>query len=205
MQRSPSLTCMPSSPTQQSYEVRFDWGLEGLSSIAPGAGVIVLVDVLRSETDAAASALAAAAAGFGVPVIAADLRNFSAAARWILDRQQALGRRANVAVVAAGERRGDDALRPAVEDQLAAGALVGALSDLGIDACSPEAAVASAGFAGLRRAAGHLLTASVTARELAAAGRLDEVKEAARLDASTAVPVLHDGVLRAGSPERPQE
>ncbi|HEY0248436.1 MAG TPA: 2-phosphosulfolactate phosphatase [Gryllotalpicola sp.] len=253
----------PAETTQTSYEVRFDWGIEGLRSIAPGAGVIVFVDTISFTTtvelatglgleiepyptvDRAAAAtyavgigaklaarrgepglslspssmtaenvagfgaaravvislngsrVAAAAAGFDVPVVAANLRNYSAVARWVLARQERVGRRLNVAVVASGERRADDTLRPAVEDQLGAGAVVGALAALGIDACSPEAAVAAASFDALHGAAGHLLTASVSARELDAVGQLEDVRIAARLDVSDVVPVMRDGVFRA--------
>jgi 2-phosphosulfolactate phosphatase len=189
----------PADLTQQSYEVRFDWGAEGARSIAPGAGVIAVVDAVTVSLDG--SRVPAAAAAFGVPVVAASLRNYSAVARWVLAHQRRLGRRANVAVVAAGERRADDTLRPAVEDQLAAGALVGALAELGIDACSPEAAVASAAFGAMRRSVGHLLTASVSARELVAVDQLEEVRIAAQLDVSDIVPVLRDGVFRAERPE----
>ena len=178
--------------TQTSYEVRFDWGLEGLRSIADGAGVIVVVDVLSPDHER----WAADASGYGVPVVAADLRNFSAVARWVLAHQQRLGRRANVAVIASGERRADGTMRLAVEDQLAAGAVIGAFAALGIDACSPEAAVAAASFDALRRAVGHLLTASVSARELAEVGRLEDVRIAAQLDVSDTVPVMRDGVFR---------
>ncbi|MFC4242462.1 2-phosphosulfolactate phosphatase [Gryllotalpicola reticulitermitis] len=253
----------PAEKTQTSYEVRFDWGVDGLRSIADGAGVIIVIDTISftttvelatglgleiepfPTTDRAAAAeyaasvgaklaarrgepglslspssmtaekvaefgapravvnslngsrVTAAAAEFGVPVVAANLRNFSAVARWVLAYQQQIGHRVNVAVVAAGERRADDTLRPAVEDQLGAGAVVGALAALGIDACSPEAAVAAGGFDALRRAVGHLLTASVSARELAAVDQLADVKLAAQLDVSTVVPVMRDGVFRA--------
>jgi 2-phosphosulfolactate phosphatase len=253
----------PAEHTQQSYEVRFDWGIEGLRSIAPGAGVIVFIDTISFTTtvelatghgleiepfpnldrEAAAeyaatvgaklaarrgdpglslsptsmtaekiaefgapravvislngSRVAADAAGYGVPVVAANLRNFSAVARWVLAYQQQLGHRATVAVVASGERRADDTLRPAVEDQLAAGAVIGALAAQGIDACSPEAAVAAASFDAMRGAVRHLLTASVSARELAAVGQLDDVRIAAQLDVSQTVPVMRDGVFRA--------
>jgi len=253
----------PAEHTQTSYEVRFDWGIEGLRSIAPGAGVIVFIDTISFTTtvelatalglevepyptldrDAATayaaavgaklaarrgepglslsptsmtaenaaefdaprvvvislngSRVAADAAGYAVPVVAANLRNFSAVARWVLAHQEQLGQRAKVAVVASGERRVDDTLRPAVEDQLAAGAVIGALAALGIDACSPEAAVAAASFEALRPAVRHLLTASVSARELAAVGQLDDVKIAAQLDVSDVVPVMRDGVFRA--------
>jgi 2-phosphosulfolactate phosphatase len=253
--------------TQSSYEVRFDWGPEGLRSIADGAGVIVVIDTIsftttvelgvghgleiepfpnvdRSAAEAYAASIGAkvaarrgepgvslsptsmtaenvaafgaqraivvslngsrvssAAAQFDVPVIAANLRNFSAVAAWILDHQHRLGRRAVVAVVAAGERRADDTLRPAVEDQLAAGALIGALAKVGIDACSPEAAVAAASYDALHRAAGHLLTASVSARELASVGQLDDVTIATHADSSTVVPVMRGGVFRAAGAE----
>lgn len=253
----------PDDLTQQSYEVRFDWGAEGARSIAPGAGVVVIIDTISFTTtvelgvghgleiepfpsvdrEAAAvhaarigakvaarrgepgvslsptsmtaenvadfgakravivslngSRVSAAAAALGIPVVAANLRNYSAVARWILAYQEQLGRRVNVAIVASGERRADDTLRPAVEDQLAAGALIGALAAVGIDACSPEAAVAAASFDAMRRAVGHLLTASVSARELAAVDQLDDVRIAAALDVSATVPVMRDGVFRA--------
>jgi 2-phosphosulfolactate phosphatase len=253
----------PAEKTQSPYEVRFDWGIEGLRSIADGVGVIVVIDTISFTTtvelatalglevepfptlDRGAAAayaesvgarlagrrgdpglslsptsmtaenvaafgapravvislngsrVAAEAGRYGVPVVAANLRNFSAVARWVLDHQRQLGQRAKVAIVASGERRADDTLRPAVEDQLAAGAVVGALAHLGIDASSPEAAVAAAGFEALRRAAGHLLTASVSARELAAVDQLEDVRIAARLDVSDVVPVMRDGVFRA--------
>lgn len=253
----------PAETTQTSYEVRFDWGIEGLRSIADGAGVIVFIDTISFTTtvelatglgleiepyptldrEAAAayaesvgaklagrrgeaglslsptsmtaenaaafgarravvislngSRVAADAARYGVPVVAANLRNFSAVARWVLAHQERLGRRANVAVVASGERRADDSMRPAVEDQLAAGAVVGALAALGIDASSPEAAVAAASFDAMRGAVRHLLTASVSARELAEVGQLDDVRIAAQLDVSEVVPVMRDGVFRA--------
>jgi 2-phosphosulfolactate phosphatase len=38
------------TPSQTKYEVRFDWAAEGLKSIAPGAGVIVIVDAISFTT-----------------------------------------------------------------------------------------------------------------------------------------------------------
>jgi 2-phosphosulfolactate phosphatase len=38
------------TPTQSMYEVRFDWAVEGLTSIAPDAGVIVVVDAISFST-----------------------------------------------------------------------------------------------------------------------------------------------------------
>ena len=40
----------PDEPTQQRYEVRFDWGREGLRSIAHGAGAIVVIDAISFTT-----------------------------------------------------------------------------------------------------------------------------------------------------------
>jgi len=251
------------TPTQTRYEVRFDWGASGLRSIAPEAGVIVVVDSIsftttvelavasglsvtpfagsRAEAETAelgdavlagrrgeagitlsptritpdavaaiapatrvvmpsfnGSRVSALAAEYGVPVIAAGLRNRSAVAAWILRYQEQHGDRVRVAIIASGEVREDDSVRFAVEDQLAAGAIVDALAEVGIDYSSPEAAAACAAFTGLRRAVGHLYTASVTAQQLIEAGQGDDVRLAAQADASTTVPVLVDGAFVAG-------
>lgn len=105
---------------------------------------------------------------FGRTVVGGRLQNAAAVARWVLARQeQAGGTRFHVAVVAAGATRPDGSLRFAVEDLLAAGAIIDEISALGIDHSSPEAAAAAAAATGLRRATRHLLTASATARESA--------------------------------------
>lgn len=243
------------TPTQSKYEVRFDWGREGLAGIAQGAGAIVIVDSLSFTTtvglaveqgldvlpfdgvgepaDAAArvgahlagprgaagltlspssitaenvaaiapqtrllvpslngSRLAVAAAAFGVPVIAASLRNRTAVAQWILQQQVATGDRLRVAVVAAGEARDDGSIRFAVEDLLVAGAVIDALAAVGIDYAAPEAAAACAAFVGLKRATGHLLTASVTGQVLIDGGDRVDVEIAGKADVSSVVPVL---------------
>ncbi|MEO8907919.1 MAG: 2-phosphosulfolactate phosphatase [Microbacteriaceae bacterium] len=249
--------------TQSMYEVRFDWAVEGLNSIAPDAGVIVVVDAISFTTtvelavthgltvlphsghgsaadaaDAAGAALGeprghagvslspssitpesvagiapftrvlmpslngsrvcAAAAAFGVPVVAATLRNRAAVARWILARQAEHGTRLRVAVVAAGEVRADGTTRFAVEDLLTAGAVVDALASFGVDYCSPEAAAACAAYTGLARASGHLLTASVSGQQLIEDGQRADVELAAQLDVSDTVPVLLDRAFVAG-------
>ncbi|MGX5697667.1 2-phosphosulfolactate phosphatase [Agromyces soli] len=132
-----------------------------------------------------------------VVVLAASLRNRSAVARRILGLQEERGTRLSVAVIAAGELDESDRLRFAVEDQLAAGAVIDALVALGIDHTSPEAAVACASFEGLRRAVVHLTSASGSAVQLRELGFGDDVRPASELDASTVVPELHDGVFRA--------
>ncbi len=128
------------------------------------------------------------------------LRNATAVARTVYAEQERRGARTSIAIVACGEltgRAADAHLRFAVEDQLGAGAIVDALGTLGIDHTSPEAAVAGESFRALSRAARHLVTASGSGRELADAGRVDEVVAAAAVDAASVVPVLRGGVFRA--------
>jgi Phosphosulfolactate phosphohydrolase and related enzymes len=250
------------TPTQSKYEVRFDWGSEGLSSIAQGAGVIVVVDSISFTTtvglavehglevvpfdgngeaaDAASRAdavlagprgasgltlspssitpenvaaiapktrllvsslngsrLSAAAAAFGVPVVAASLRNRTAVAQWILQHQVAGGSRLRVAIIAAGETRAEGSIRFAVEDLLVAGSVIDALAAVGIDYAAPEAAVACAAYLGLKRATGHLLTASVTGQQLIEAEARVDVELAGRLDVSEVVPVLGESGFHA--------
>ena len=146
------------------------------------------------------SRLSALAASFGVPVLAASLRNRTAVARWILEHQRALGHRVRVAVVAGGEVRDDETVRFSVEDLLTAGAVIDALGSFGIDACSPEAAAACAAYTGLSRATRHLFTASTSGVELRADGQGADVELAAQTDVSDTVPVLVDGVFRRADP-----
>ena len=203
---------------QSTYQVRLEWGVDGLARLAP-AEIVVVVDVLRFSTtvidavqrgeryrlDAAAhavsingAAVAAAAADAGALVLLGALTNASAVAAAALAEQQRRGARTSIAVIAAGELGSvEDRLRFAVEDQLGAGAVVDALGVLGIDHTSPDAAVAAESFRALRRAAKHLLTASGSGLELIERGRRDEVLAAAAVDAASLVPVLRDGVFRA--------
>ncbi|WP_281884850.1 2-phosphosulfolactate phosphatase [Agromyces rhizosphaerae] len=129
-------------------------------------------------------------------VIAASLRNRTAVARHIHAYQEERGARTSVAIIAAGEQWPDGSLRVSVEDQLTAGAVVDALMELGIDHTSPEAAVASAAYTGLGRAAHHLISATGSARELTADGRRADVAFATKADVTDLVPVLQGGVFR---------
>lgn len=203
---------------QSSYQVRFEWGVAGLQRLAP-ADIVVVVDVLRfssTVTDAVASgrtvsstdaadwsrngAAVVAAAGDATVLIGA-LRNASAVARAVAEMQNRRRQRTSVAVIAAGELTDAGDLRFAVEDQLGAGAIIAALSDLGADHTSPEAAAACESARGLRRAMRHLLTASgsgkVLAAGVAATARIEaagliptEAAAAAEVDATDVVPVL---------------
>jgi 2-phosphosulfolactate phosphatase len=146
-------------PLEQSrYQVRFDWGVEGADAIAADADVTVWVDALQDDGAFDIGRMPA-----GGAIIAADFRSARAAALWAVKRQADVGRRIVIAVVAAGTRRPTGRFRFAVEDQLAAGAVIAALGKLGLDATSPEAAAAEAAFLGLSRAVSHLVSASVSA------------------------------------------
>ncbi|HEY9425415.1 MAG TPA: hypothetical protein VIP54_11520 [Microterricola sp.] len=180
---------------QTKYQVRFDWGAEGAARIAPDADILVWVDVLGSFEGNALDSLAVLPPQ--AAVLSAGFRTASAAARWITERQHALGRRAMIAVVAAGGAAAAEAqgggIRFAVENQLAAGAVIDALATLGTDYCSPEAAASCAAFTGLRGAVAHLLTASASAQQLVAAG-VDPavIRAAGALDAGDALTILRD-------------
>lgn len=143
--------------------------------------------------------LTAAAAATGAHVLAGCLRNASAVAAKALEL--AAGR--PVGVIPGGERWGIDLLgegqkfgplRPCVEDQLGAGAIVAALAHHG-RTVSAEAAVAAAAYAGTDVA--QALRACSSGRKLATAGHPDDVELAAQVDVSTTVPTLHEKILEA--------
>ncbi len=209
---------MPQPFDQSSYQVRFEWGVAGLERLAP-ADVVVVVDVLRfssTVTDAAAAGrtvsltdagtwsrngAAVAAAAREATVLIGSLRNAAATARAVLEIQTRRQQRTSVTVIAAGELTDAGDLRFAVEDLLGAGTIIAALSDLGADHTSPEAAAACESARGLRRALRHLLTASGSAKEIVAGVQATakmeaagltptDPKAAAEVDATDAVPVL---------------
>jgi hypothetical protein len=173
--------------TQQKYQVRFAWGTGGAARTAPGAHLVVWIDVLpaRATRDDGARrrALRALAAQLpdGPEVVLGHLGNAAAVAERVTRLQDKRGDRCVVAIVAAGRHHppGDDAAEAAgeaadvpeapdfaVEDFLAAGAVVDALAEVGIDHTSPEAAAACAAYTGLRRAVKHLVSASEAAAAL---------------------------------------
>jgi hypothetical protein len=143
---------------QARYQIRFDWGLDGAAAIATDADVLVWVDAIATSPVLDTGQLPA-----GPSVIAASLTSAASTAASIVGMQHDRRQRLVIAVVAAGERRPSGSMRYAVEDLLAAGAVVHHLGQLGIDATSPEAAVCEAAYRDLQQAIGHLLTACVTA------------------------------------------
>jgi len=205
---------------QSRYQVRLEWGVDGVRRLAH-SDIVVVVDVLRFSStvsrevaagrsvplDASAhavsingAAIAAAAAEAGATVMLGCLRDASAVASAVFAEQTARAARTSVAVIAAGELTGRERGAPvrfAVEDQLGAGAVVDALAALGIDHTSSEAAAACEAFRGLRGAVRHLLTASGSGQELLERDARDEVLAAAEIDADATAPVLVDGVFRA--------
>lgn len=175
---------------QAKYQVRFDWAADGARAIAGDADVVIWADTIGVSAIAAPPPALAAIPGRGA-VVAAGLASAAAVASWALAEQVRLGRRAMIAVVAAGGSTASGSTRFAVEDLLAAGAVIDALAALGIDYSSPEAAAACAAFTGLRGAVAHLLTASVSGQELVSAGASPaEIAPAGRLGTVDAVEVL---------------
>jgi 2-phosphosulfolactate phosphatase len=142
------------------------------------------------------SAVSAALAACGVPVVAACLRNARAAAAWLLAAGFATPDRP-VAVIAAGERWPDGSLRPGIEDLLGAGALLAKLEGSGATLAA-EASVAALSIKTLSGAeVAHLVRESVSGRELGAAGHNEDVELAVALDADDGVPVMMPGEPRA--------
>jgi 2-phosphosulfolactate phosphatase len=234
---------------QGNFDVRCEWGAEGVAQLAAGSDALIIVDVLSFSTCvsiavdhgawvypfagsmAEAQAFAAQqgallatkdrrAPGYtlspsslmgipaetrlvlpspngsrlstlcgATPAFAGCLRNARAVAR----AAQRLGRR--VSVIPAGERwRPEDALRPALEDWLGAGAIIHHLSG----AKSLEAQAAEALFLTFHERLHDCLTQIGSGRELIEQGFSNDVRLAAELDVSAAAPRLVAGAYRMG-------
>ncbi|CAM3304083.1 putative 2-phosphosulfolactate phosphatase [Arthrobacter ulcerisalmonis] len=248
---------------QLPYTVRFEWGHDGATTVAPGADLAVVVDVLSFSTcvsvaldrgaevipypwkdtsaeDFAAhhdahlagprdggglslspaslreaeslgrvvlpspngSTLCHGLAGEVALVAATCLRNAAATAEWIAENLPA---DAVIAVIAAGEQWPDGTLRPAIEDQVGAGAFIAALAaarGAGLDGdagywqgFAPEAVAAAALFDAVEPNLREFLQGCSSGRELIGAGFADDVDIAAELDDSDAVAILAGGVF----------
>ncbi len=162
------VTNLTNPSLQAQYQVRLDWGTIGANRLRTDADIVLWVDALKT---------APMPRDLGISVTC-DVNNRTAVAAWVLSEQVRRGQRTSIALIAAGLPDGGFA----VEDFLAAGALVDALAAVGIDFCSPEAASAAAAFTGLSGAVGHLITASVTGRQLVADGKRELVVAAGKID-----------------------
>jgi 2-phosphosulfolactate phosphatase len=91
-----------------------------------------------------------------------------------------------IVVIAAGERWPDGTLRPAVEDWMAAGAIISHLKTTR----SPEAESAQATFLGVQGSLVESLRRSSSGRELVERGFEEDILYAADLDVSAIAPIL---------------
>jgi 2-phosphosulfolactate phosphatase len=154
-------------------------------SLSPSAlrGIPAGMRMVLPSRNGSAIAFAAREAGFAT-IIAGCLRNAEAVANLIGER--------DTAIIAGGERWPDDSLRFAIEDWVAAGAIIARLPH----SRSAEAEAAVAAFERLRGdLAGHLAV-SISGRELIDAGWADDVDVATELDADDVVPILDGNAFR---------
>lgn len=119
----------------------------------------------------------------GGKVIAACLRNAGAVARYI--RQQG----GIVTVIASGERWPNGTLRPAIEDMIAAGAILEQLSEHSL---SPEAQIAVSAYRSAKDTLLSTLLRSGSGQELTSIGYSEDVRIAAAHNVSEVVPVLNE-------------
>jgi 2-phosphosulfolactate phosphatase len=141
------------------------------------------------------SAICAAAAATGLPVLAGCLRNAPAVGRWLTGQGYGSAD-APIGVIAAGERWPDGTLRPGVEDQLGAAAILDALATVP-GGLSVEAAVALAALASIPDVPAAV-RGCVSGRELVETGYAEDVEIAASVGVSRVVPVLRNGFFTAG-------
>lgn len=161
---------------QRSREMPYSLSPDSLTSLPSGARLL-----LPSPNGAALVAQAQEISE--ATIVAACLRNATAVGTFIRERFDG----GIIAVVAAGERWPDGGMRPSLEDDLGAGAV---LSCLNREAASPEAGFAAQGFFAARARLSNLLEQSVSGRELIASGYENDVARASELDISQVVPFV---------------
>ena len=234
---------------QCEFDIRCEWGENGVASLAPISDAIIIVDVMSFST----AVVVAAARGASVypyrwkddsriafagsvnaelagprgrtkyslspvslmsipngarlvlpspngstlslstgatPTFAGCLRNARAVA------QAASERGTRVSIVPCGERwREDGSLRPALEDLIGAGAIIGHLPG----SLSPEAQAAVAAFRSAESDLIGTLKQCSSGKELIAMGFEDDIPLIAVVDADDCAPILENGVyIRAG-------
>lgn len=142
--------------------------------------------VLPSLNGSVCSAIAHEA---GAVTVAGCLRNAIAVSDYINTRYAD----DTISVVACGEQWANGELRPAIEDWIAAGAILHSFDPAQL---SPEAGIAVGAFRAAERDLQAIIEACTSGRELAAKGFGEDVRLASEWNVSKAVPVLHDGAYR---------
>lgn len=160
---------------QSQYQVRFDIGVDSPLAGSDDLDLVVLIDTLGLNDRVPSAKVQIVQGGFSNP---------SAIAAWTLEAQSRANDRCTVLVLAVEGVSSEFA----VENFLAAGAVIDSLASVGIDYCSPEAASACAAFLGLKCALTHLVSASTAGRSLAQNGEF--FIERTELDRLTSVEVL---------------
>lgn len=123
----------------------------------------------------------------GTATLAGSLRNAAAVAR----AARALG--STICVIPAGERWPDGNLRPALEDQIGAGAIIHMLAG----SRSPEALAAEAVYLRFQADLLHTLQQIASGMEVVQIGSLRDLELAAEQNVSDIVPHLVDGLYQA--------
>lgn len=148
--------------------------------------------VLPSPNGSTISELLARSGG---QVVAGCLRNAQAVAEYVASKYRD---GATIAVVASGEKwRSDQSLRPSLEDQLGAGAILDQLVQR-IDQASgfsPEATAAAALHRAVSGQVQPLIQMSASGEELISSGFADDVAHAIEVDVSQAVPIMVNGAF----------
>lgn len=121
----------------------------------------------------------------GKTMLAGCLRN----ARAVAQAAQKMAKGGTIAVIPAGERWRDGGLRPAIEDQIGAGAIIHELQG----EKSPEAAVAEATFTHAQSNLHPILAGSASGQELINRGFPQDVDIACELNTSQCAPILKEG------------
>jgi phosphosulfolactate phosphohydrolase-like enzyme len=140
------------------YQVMCTWGLSGAIRANFSPDIYIWVDALGNSE--LSSEIATSLPGTST-VLTTTLAEAFAVADWVTQHQLERQQRLSVLVVCADEKT------HSIADQLAAGAVIDRLANNGLDAMSPEAAVANAAYTQLKRATTHLIKASEAAKTVA--------------------------------------
>ena len=162
--------------------------LDGRYSLAPSSLIHAPAGLRLVLPSPNGSTLAFQARDAGAKVVAGCLRNALAMARWA----NTVGGPINV--IPAGELWPDGSLRFAIEDLLGAGAILQTLEGRR----SPEAQTAQNAYVGMQDRLHEVILGSISGKELADKGFMQDIAIAAAVDASSVVPLLTaDGFVNA--------